>query len=127
MTKRRKSSGPALFVDGYGGVIRAAKLPDDPPAQHQSDTSVEAAKRVRPRRGKQAQKVLDFFREVGERGATAEEVAETLDLPRSSAAGRCTELMQAGQIVKTKRTRPTRYGCPAAVHVINSSEQHGSG
>lgn len=81
-----------------------------------SETSKAAAYDNKPRSGSQRYKVLKAIQGTVT-GLTRDEIAETLDLPDSSADGRVWELLQGGFIQETDRKRTTRNGSQAVVLV----------
>lgn len=82
-----------------------------PATSHQAAASMrQPAKALRPR-------VLAYFIRRGAAGATAEEMAEALDLPTQTATPRVRELLDAGLLRDSGRRRPTRSGRSARVLV----------
>lgn len=82
-----------------------------------ADTSAEAFRSTPERvRGAQRQRILDFIRKAGPRGATADEAEEALGLPHQSGSARTAELRQEGLIHFTAERRNTRQGKPARVY-----------
>ena len=81
-----------------------------------SATSKAAAKSmVKPAVNLRA-KIWRFIRNCGRDGATSDEVNVHFGIPNSSTT-RVTELMRLGRITRTDRTRPTRSGCQAKIHI----------
>ncbi len=66
------------------------------------------------------QRVLAFIRSRRDYGATDPEISEALGLPGDSSRPRRIELRDAGTIVDSGRTRPTRSGRAATVWIISS-------
>jgi len=126
---RRDDPTPALWREDYGGVLRPAGEPvpaPDPPARHDGPTTSRAAARsMRTTAPTIHERVRRYIAERGPAGATRQEVAIALDLPINTATPRVRELIQAGAIRETDRTRPTTSGCQAAVLV--ASEVVGDG
>lgn len=50
---------------------------------------------------------LSLIVDAGSDGVTAFELSEQTDIPQNVFSGRITELVAAGQVVRTKRRRPT--------------------
>ena len=99
-----------------------------PPAAKGSDTSAAAAQMVAPKRAELQETVLQFVRDAGDVGLTAEEAGVALarhrgesDLyaysTRSTAAARLTELRQLGRVRDSGRRRKNRSGATAAVWI----------
>ena len=65
------------------------------------------------------QRVLRFVKSRREHGATDFEIAETLGISSDTARPRRVELRDAGLIVDSGRTRPTRSGHPATVWIVS--------
>ena len=91
-----------------------------PPARHapyaaKSATSQAAAAAIAGEARFIRQRVLAFIRSRTDYGATDPEIAEALDLPSDTARPRHVELRDAGVIVDSGRTRPTRTGHKATV------------
>jgi hypothetical protein len=89
--------------------------PRQPPAQRHSETSVAAAESIRPFMNALQQKVLDYLRECGTKGATDEEGIEVTGLCQNTYRPRRIELCDMGLVVKSWDTRPTRSGRAAVV------------
>ena len=92
--------------------------PNFPPAQRHSETSVAAAKSIKPDANRLRLKVYDFIASRGQDGATDEEGQEALGMQGSTYRPRRVELQAAGKIRKAEITRPTRSGRQAAVWVV---------
>lgn len=80
-------------------------------------TSREAADKALGRSGSQRRRVYEFIVSTG--GATDEELAEALGMNPSSVRPRRLELITAGFIRESGRTRKTASGTPAIVWVEN--------
>jgi hypothetical protein len=63
------------------------------------------------------ERVIEHLDQLGLYGATADETEIALELPQSTGSARFSELAKAGRIVRTSRTRLTRRGRAAFVHV----------
>lgn len=87
-------------------------------------TSRAAAKSVAHAVGYIEQRICDWLAERGPHGGTADEAEADLDLGQSNGSARFSELTKAGRIIRTTRTRKTRRGRGAFVHV---HPQHGGG
>lgn len=88
-----------------------------PPAQQHSATSIAAAEAIAPKAGTLRFKVLMAIREAGADGLTDEQLQEVLDMNPSTVRPRRGELVKAGWIIDSKRTRKTRSGVLAVVWV----------
>lgn len=97
------------FYPFYGGT---------PPHESGSSTSLAAAQRARGNGARDRLRVLRFFEQRGELGATDDEIEQALSFLHQTASPRRVELAQAGLIRRTKRRRPTRHGSPADVWVL---------
>jgi hypothetical protein len=87
--------------------------PDGLPG-HRGGTSREAAEVVAITLRERQQRVLDFLRERGDRGATVDEILEALgEWNVNRIAPRVTEMAKLGRIEKTGERRRTRSGCMA--------------
>lgn len=107
---------PDLFtaIDRYP----QAPLPynDSPPAQKHSQTSTEAAEKIRPRVGKLHRLVLDYLAQHPA-GATDEQLMDALDLGGNTLRPRRRELQLMGLVADSERTALTRSGRNAVVWV----------
>jgi predicted ArsR family transcriptional regulator len=94
---------------------------DDVGRSHRGDpwTSFAAAESVG--RNTQRHRVLVALARAGAEGRTDAELGEELGIRETAAGTRRKELEEAGLCIRTTRTRPTRYGNPALVHVITLS------
>lgn len=99
------TNNPSLFDEDDGRSHR-----DDP------WTSRAAARSVK--RSTQRGRVLQELARAGEVGRTDSELGEQLGIRETAAGTRRKELEELGFCERTTRTRPTRYGNPALVHVI---------
>jgi hypothetical protein len=91
--------------------------PASPPHVSGSPTSLAAAITVAPRAGKLAKLVLYAIREAGARGATDEELRDTLGLRESTCRARRRELELAGMVRDSGRTRLSSAGCAMKVWI----------
>jgi hypothetical protein len=106
----------ALFEAPRGGQGRKRLGP----FQRHSETSRQAAIDNYPRTGTQRRAVLEAVSEAGHEGRTREELALGLRFPLNSVLPRVVELLDAGLVVETTRTRLTSTGSRAAVLVAAS-------
>lgn len=90
-----------------------------------SKTSRAAAGHVEPRRGTQAHKILEFLRSRGDTGATREEITHALKLSPDSVRPRIVELVDAGLVKPTSRTRRTLHGEQAEVLIVDPAPSAG--
>ena len=93
----------------YGGM---------PPHQVGRDTSLEAAKKVKPLVGGKAAQVLDCLRKAGDRGLTDREIQRALVMPVSTEVPRRRELVLKGLVKDSGQRRRTPTGYKATVWVI---------
>ena len=89
-----------------------------PPCQKHSETSRAAAEQIEPRAATLRRAVLDFLRARGAQGATDEEGMTALAMAGNTYRPRRIECFQAGLIVDSGLTRPTRSGRQAVVWVV---------
>lgn len=100
---------PDLFEQtAYGDVA---------PSQRHSPTSVEAAKSIEPRLPELRQRVYDFIASQ-EDGATDMEIASALAMLTDTARARRCELVDAGLIRDSGKTRPSPRGRKSAVWIV---------
>jgi DNA-directed RNA polymerase specialized sigma24 family protein len=85
------------------------------PAQQSSDTSVAAAEAMTPGIVHLRRRVAEAFVAVGEAGATADEIAASLNLSVLAVRPRATELYQAGLLEDTGVRRQNESGMSARV------------
>lgn len=84
--------------------------PVRPPAQRVR-TSIEAANRIAPHAGNMRERVYEFLREAGSRGATRAELAASLGMRLQTVCGRCSELLGHGGLpVRVYQTSEAREG-----------------
>lgn len=93
-------------------------------ARH-SETSFQAAVDNLPRAGTQKARILTYLETVGD--ATRDEMEADLDLSGNAVRPRIVELIEAGLVEETERTRVTRSGSKATVLVACSSGVHTEG
>ena len=84
-------------------------------AQGPAATRAEAAARIGPFAHDQRGAVLAFVRAQGRRGATDQQIHETLEICADSCRARRVELVQAGELVDSGQRRSTRSGRAAIV------------
>lgn len=94
---------------------------DEEAPSHAGDpwTSRAAAQSVK--RSPQRLRVLGELARAGDEGRTDSELGERLTIRETAAGTRRKELERLGYVERTERTRPTRYGNPALVHVVTSA------
>jgi hypothetical protein len=85
------------------------------PAQAHSPTSKAAARSIEPRTGTLRGFVLAYIRGAGMNGATDEEMQSALSMNPSTQRPRRIELVEAGFVYDSNRTRPTESGRNAVV------------
>lgn len=86
-----------------------------PPSQRHSATSIDAAEAIVPLAGRLRRRVYEWLVSRGETGGTDEEIQDALDMPSSTERPRRVELVRAGLVIDSGRTRPTRSGRNAVV------------
>lgn len=86
-------------------------------AQVQSKTSVAAALAAEPSAGTDRAKVLAMLRRLGFQGATDEQMQRSLGMNGNAQRPRRVELVEAGLVVDSERTRKTTFGRLAIVWV----------
>jgi hypothetical protein len=93
----------------------------DPPAQRHSPTSVAAAEAIKPAASGDRVRIALWLRLCGEEGATDEEIQHGLQMNPSTQRPRRVELVRAGLVADSGRTRKTNSGCKAVVWVTTSN------
>lgn len=93
---------------------------DDPPAQRHSITSVAAADAIKPSAANLRQQVLVFIRASPD-GVTDEEIQQGTGIGPSTERPRRIELVKAGAVFDSGRTRATRSGRQAVVWVAGKN------
>jgi hypothetical protein len=73
------------------------------------------------------QRVVQFLRQCGERGAIDDEIAEATQLDKNTCASARLEMYRTGFILNSGRTRPTRLGVAATVWKVASCAPVGAG
>ena len=96
-----------------------------PPSQRHSPTSVAAAEQVEPHAGTLRARVLEEIRRHGADGATDENVQDALWINPSTERPRRIECVEAGLVIDSGRTRPTRSGRAAAVWIAKEFSNEG--
>lgn len=94
-----------------------------PPYQKHSATSKAAATSIVPKAGTLRAMVLEFLKDRrywGIDGATDEEIQDELEMPQNTARPRRVELVRAGLVIDSGRSRPTKSGRMATVWVVNN-------
>jgi hypothetical protein len=89
----------------------------DRPRRSASDTSRAAAQSLANALGSIEGRIIDYLAQRGSDGSTADEAEVALGLRQATGSARFSELTDAGRIIRTQRTRPTRSGRAAYVHV----------
>lgn len=89
-----------------------------PPHVRGSATSKAAAERIAPKAGTKRAKVLECLKKVGTLGLTDEQMQYWLKMPANTQRPRRVELVKAGLIKDSGRTRPTLGGDQAVVWVV---------
>ena len=89
----------------------------DPPAQRHSETSLGAAEAIRPSAASLRMKVLGFIVARGGDGATDPEIQAALRMEGSTQRPRRIELVDAGLVKDSGRTRKSASGRACVVWV----------
>jgi hypothetical protein len=82
-----------------------------------TNTRAAAAVTIGPLRASMQERVLQFLRGRGDFGATDEEIHQATHLNPSSVRPRRGELVDAGQVADSGRTRPSSSGRPCVVWI----------
>ena len=104
-----------LFPDDDPDKVLPPNLP-----HNGTDTSKQAAKLIRDFAGSQQDRVLRFIQNMGERGATDQEIELGTGLPGNSVRPRRTRLVELGKIKDSGRVRNTSAGRPASVWIASA-------
>lgn len=110
-----ESNGP-LLSDVDAARIGKHQRPGDAAV-----TQITAAASVHDITGPARRKVLDHIRSSGERGATDEEMQESLGMNPSTQRPRRVELVEGGWVVDSGRRRATRAKREAVVWVLTDA------
>lgn len=92
-----------------------------PPYRDGQDTSKKASKKVSSLAGTLRVKCLEYIREQGENGATADEATEYLEGDINSIRPRFSELKNAGLIYDNGLRRPNKKGNKQRVYAITTN------
>lgn len=92
------------------------------PAHNGTATSREAAESIVPHVNGQQQQILAELRQLGQHGATREELQIATGLDGNALRPRCLELRAKGLIVESSETRLTKSGRRAFVLKATGSE-----
>lgn len=98
-------------------VPEAPPLPVLPPHHAHVETSRAAAEDAAPRQPGRRARMAAYVASCGPYGATRDDIAAALELPIQSVTGPVRELLDAGEVHETARSRPTRLGAAARVLV----------
>jgi hypothetical protein len=82
------------------------------------ETRRAAYARVSPTKQKTYDRILQFARDRGSWGFTADELVVAWGCDPNHSSPRVTELVKSGKLLATKRRRPTRTGSSACVLVL---------
>jgi hypothetical protein len=111
----------------FAQTVRQETLPcPEPPARHESSTSIAAAEKIKPDANTQRALVLSYLRGRGSTGATREEICTALGMSGDSIRPRVWELMRAKPVplvVETPATRRTQSGREAFILCAAGCEQ----
>ena len=95
------------------------------PAQSHSETSVAAAELIEPHAGSLRAQVLDCIRKFSPLGITDDGIQQALGMNPSTQRPRRIELVAAGLVADSGRTRNTISGRQATIWVaVNKPTQH---
>ncbi|MBK5203900.1 MAG: hypothetical protein JJD98_00375 [Polaromonas sp.] len=100
-------------------MISAIFLEREAPYQRHSATSQAASAAIEPRAGTQRHRVLMHLRDMEDCGATDEEIQRTLPMSANSQRPRRQELVKAGLVVDSGRTRKTYAYLDAVVWIAS--------
>ncbi len=95
----------------YGGT---------PPHVDGSDTSLDAAERIRDYVGPMAFKIYHLVHQSGVRGMTIDEIEAETEIRHQTAGPRVREMVLTGALLRTEERRRTRSGRFADVYVCNT-------
>ena len=95
----------------------------DAPAQRHSPTSVDAADQIKGVSGKMRRIVLDVIRGFASVGCSDEEGMLNCAMPASTWRPRRVELVNAGLVVDSGKTRKTKSGRKAVVWISSGFRQ----
>jgi len=90
---------------------------EDVPFVAGSDTSIEAANRVRPMAAAMREEIFFNIGNKGALGATCDEIEVELNFKHQTASARIRDLVKAGRLKDSGKRRPTRSGANAVVWV----------
>lgn len=90
---------------------------DPPPSVAGSATSHKAAESIRPKAAALRRQVFDYIATRGWAGATRQEIEAALGISGNTVRPRVVELVKAGMVIETNRSRKTSAGRLAAVLV----------
>jgi len=119
----------AILPDRYirpGGDDEPDLFSPPPPRQRHSETSCEAADLIADRTATMRARVYEAILEAGEAGLTDEEGMGVIGLAGNCYRPRRVELVRAGRVHDSRRTRTTASGRRAVVWtaiVVNSAEK----
>ncbi len=88
------------------------------PGHRGVDTSVEAAEAIGSVAGRLRKRVFAVIAETGAAGATTDEIADALAMPRYSVQPRTTELKYDRRIRDSGQRRRNASGCKAIVWIV---------
>jgi hypothetical protein len=91
---------------------------DDPSERKHGGSPTSAAAWTAPGKTTLREQVYGFVLSRGLKGATLHEACLALGKPANSLSGRFFELVQAGRLIRTDRTRPSPSGCQEAVYIV---------
>lgn len=94
------------------------KYPDVPGHEKGSNTSKDAALSVKEGAAAMRARVKAHVGACGAYGAISDEAEDVLNMPHQTCSARFTELVKKGELVKLEKTRNTKRGHPARVHVL---------
>ena len=92
--------------------------PPNKPKHNGTVTSHLASESVKCAVERQQERILEFIRARGQRGATREEIELSLRMAGNSVRPRCSELLKRGTINLSADKRPTHAGRDAQVLIV---------
>ena len=113
----------SLRLRGVVNIVDISRKPIGVPYQWGSETSYEAAKLIKKKAPTLRERVMDYIRKQGLRGATDYEIHMGTGIRYSTVNPRRNELEKAGRIIKTGKRRRTQGNARAAVYVACPNER----
>ncbi len=106
-----------LTFETAASLIQSGALSHHIPCQFNSSTSRAAAVAIKESADTLRAKVLEYLQMMGECGSTDEQAQDDLNMPGSTQRPRRVELVKAGKVMDSGRTRKTNSNRTAVVWV----------